>query len=149
MKVEKDFAEFLGLLNKNKVRYLIIGAYAVGFYGYPRFTKDLDILIEPSSANASRVINVLKEFGLSNLSLTIEDFLKDGTIIQLGYDPVRIDLLTTIEGLRFEDMWKNKKAGRYGKQKVFFMGFEDLIESKRRAGRDIDLIDLKKLIKRK
>ncbi|MFQ5900764.1 MAG: hypothetical protein ACE5IH_04325 [Thermodesulfobacteriota bacterium] len=148
MKVEKDFVEFLGLLNKNQVNYLIIGAYAVGFYGYPRFTKDIDILVEPLLENARKIIMTLKEFGISGPDLTEDDFSQKDNIIQLGYDPVRIDLLTSIEGFRFEDIWKNKKVGSYGSQKVFFIGFEELIESKKKAGRDVDLVDIRKLTAR-
>src|SRR3989338_3317874 len=144
MRVEGDFVEFLRLLNKNKVKYLIIGAYAVGFYGYPRFTKDIDILVEPSIENARKVIMALKEFGISSSDLSADDFVRENNIVQLGYAPVRIDIMTSIAGFKFRDIWKNKEMSNYGDERVFFIGFEELIESKKKAGRDLDLMDGKK-----
>jgi len=148
MRVEGDFVEFLRLLNKNKVKYLIIGAYAVGFYGYPRFTKDIDILVEPSIENARKVIMALNEFGISSPDLNEDDFIRENNIVQLGYAPVRIDIITSIEGFKFRDIWKNKEMSNYGDERVFFIGLKELIESKKKAGRDLDLVDVKKLIKR-
>ena len=130
MKAEKDYEEFLTLLNRNKVRYLIVGSYAVAFYARPRYTKDMDILIEVGQDNGRKLVTALKEFGFEDLELSEDDFMKEGTVIQLGYEPVRIDLLTSLPGCSFQDVWKNKQMGDYGDEKVFFIGLEDLIRNK-------------------
>ena len=101
MKTEKDYEEFLELLNKHKVRYCIIGAFALAFHARPRYTKDLDILVESSVDNATKLLTALDEFGFGSLNLAVEDFSTKGNIIQLGYEPVRIYLLTSIKGLDF------------------------------------------------
>jgi hypothetical protein len=132
----------LSLLNKNKVKYSIIGAFAVGFYGKPRYTKDMDILVEPSPKNAKRIVNALKEFGFGSLDLSEKDFTKKGSIIQLGYEPVRIDILTSIEGCDSSQVWKNRTTGIYGKEKVFFIGLNELISNKKATGRKQDKADL-------
>lgn len=147
MRVEEDFADFLRLFNKHKVKYCIIGAFAVGFHGYPRFTKDIDILVEPNKDNAEKIIKAIREFGMISKDLTEEDFSQKNKVIQLGYEPVRIDVLTSIEGLEFKDVWKNKEKGMYGRVKVFFMGWHELKKSKEIAQRSQDQIDLEKLLR--
>lgn len=147
MRVEKDYEDLLRLLNKYKVKYCIVGAFAVAFYTKPRYTKDIDILIEPSAANAHKIINALNEFGFSNIGLTEDDFTEKGKIIQLGYEPVRVDLITSIKGISFEDVWKNKKTGKYGEERVYFIGLDELIKNKTLVNRGQDRIDLKLLKK--
>ncbi len=147
MKVEKDYQEFLKLLNKHRVKYCIIGAYAVAFYAKPRYTKDLDIFVEPSVDNAKKILKVLKEFGFGELPITLDDLTKEGNIFQLGYEPIRIDLLTKIEGLQFQEVWKNRVTGDYGTEKVSFIGLDDLIRNKKIAGRPLDKIDIELLEK--
>ena len=147
MRVEKDYEEFLKLLNRHRIQYCIVGAYAVAFHARPRYTKDIDILIEVSKDNACKMIQALDEFGFGDLELTEEDFLKEGLIIQLGYEPVRIDLLTTISGCTFKEIWDHKKFGDYGDEKVIFFGKEELIKSKKAAGRKQDEADLELLQK--
>lgn len=142
MKVEKDYEDLLKLFNKNKVKYCIIGAYAVAFYGMPRYTKDIDILIEPEVKNAEKIIKALNEFGFKNCGLTIKDFTKRGGIIQLGYEPIRVDIITSISKVSFQDIWKNKKKGTYGDQKVFFIALKDLIKVKKISDRKQDQADL-------
>ncbi len=142
MKVEKDYEEFLGLLNKNDVRYCIIGAYAVAFYAKPRYTKDIDILIEPSEKNAQHVLAVLNEFGFGELSISLEDLTTEGNILQLGYEPLRIDLLTKLEGFQFHEIWQSRVTADYGSEKVHFIGLDDLIQNKMHVARPIDLIDV-------
>lgn len=148
MRVEKDFEELLKLLNKNKVKYCIVGAFALAFYGRPRYTKDLDIFVEPSVQNGTKIIKTLHEFGFSFSNLIAKDFSKKGTIIQLGYEPVRIDLINSIKGLKFETVWKNRKKGFYGKQKVNFIGLRELIKNKKILTRPLDRIDLEILLRR-
>lgn len=148
MKVEKDYEELLGLFNKHKVRYCIVGAYAVGFHGLPRYTKDIDILVEPSPENSSRIIQSLNEFGFGkNIGLSENDFLSEGRIVQLGVEPVRIDIITSVRDVSFDEIWKSRKVYQYGSQKVFFMGLKALIRAKKASGRIQDKADLEKLLK--
>ena len=139
MKTEKDFEGLLKLFNKNKVRYCIVGAYAVAFYAEPRYTKDMDIFVEPDADNAHRIIKSLEE----------KDLIRTGKIIQLGYEPIRIDLMTSIEGCNFEEVWKNRAVGTYGKQKALFIGFNELVKNKKKSGRKQDSVDISILMRKK
>lgn len=149
MKTEKDFEELLKLFNKNKVRYCIVGAYAVAFYAEPRYTKDMDIFVEPDKDNARRIIKSLAEFGFKSLTLEEKDLIRKGKIIQLGYEPVRIDLITSIEGCDFKEVWKNRAVGTYGKQKALFIGFKELIKNKKKSGRKQDSVDISILMRKR
>lgn len=149
MKTEKDFEELLRLFNKNKVKYCIVGAYAVAFYGEPRYTKDMDIFVGPDRENARRIITSLTEFGFKRLALGEKDLIRKGTIVQLGYEPVRIDLITSIDGCAFEEVWENRAIGTYGKEKVLFIGFEELIKNKKKSGRKQDSVDISILMSKK
>lgn len=149
MRYEKDFEDFIKSLNKNKVKYCIIGAFAVGLYGYPRYTGDIDILVEPAPGNAEKIIKAIKEFGFKSLDLTEKDFSQENKVIQLGYEPVRIDLITSLGGITFKEIWKHKEEGTYGKVKVYFIGRNELIKSKKLANRPQDKIDIDKLFKRR
>lgn len=142
MRVEKDFEELLKLFNKNKVRYCIVGAFAFAFHAKPRYTKDIDILVEPDIENAKKIVKSLEEFGFKSLNLSEKDFSQEGKVMQLGYEPVRVDLITSLEGLIFKKLWANKVRGSYGKEKVFFIGRDDLIKSKKISKRKIDSADL-------
>lgn len=145
-RVEKDYEELLRSFNKHKVKYCIVGAFAVAFYAKPRYTKDMDIMVEPSIENARRIIDALNEFGFRSLELSSEDFSKEDKIIQLGYEPVRVDIVTSIEGCAFEEVWKNKTKGRYGKERVYFIGLDELIKNKRVSRRKQDEADLEILL---
>ena len=105
--LSQDFKEFIELLIRNKAEYLIVGGYAVGIHGHPRYTGDLDIWLNPTPDNAELVLKSVNEFGFSSFKLTTSDFTKPGNVIQLGYPPLRIDLLTEIDGVTFEDCFKN------------------------------------------
>jgi hypothetical protein len=142
VKTEKDYEEFLELLNKHEVRYCIVGSYALAFHARPRYTKDIDILIEASVDNAVKLLTTLNEFGFGSLDLTIDDFSKEGNIIQLGYEPVRIDILTSLTGLVFADIWNSRVQGPYGKQTVNYIDRQNLIKSKKIANRAQDKADL-------
>ena len=148
MRVERDFEELLELFNKHQVKYCIVGAFAVGFYGYPRYTTDMDILVEPSLRNGRKITKALREFGFGSLDLNPQDFSREGAIIQLGYEPVRVDIINSIQGTSFKQIWANKTTGLYGKQKVFFIGLQELIKSKKMAKRKQDLADLELLLER-
>lgn len=147
MKVEKDYEDILRLFNRHKVRYCIVGAFAVAFYAKPRYTKDLDILVSPDQRNGGKIVKALNEFGFGNLDLKKDDFIEEGKIIQLGYEPIRIDLLTSIEGCPFEEVWKRRKIGTYGKEKVLFIGLDELITNKRKLKRKQDQADLEILLR--
>lgn len=141
-KVEKDFAELLRSFNRRGVRYCIVGAFAVGFHAVPRYTKDLDIWVEPTEGNGQRICLALQDFGFGSLKIVPQDFSKKGRFIQLGYEPVRVDLITSIPGVTFDQAWEHKKRGRYGTELAYFIGLEDLIKNKRASGRRQDLADL-------
>lgn len=147
MKVEKNYEEFLSLLNKHSVKYCIIGAYAVAFYAKPRYTKDIDILVEPNKENAQKILRALEEFGFGELSISVDDLTREGNILQLGYEPLRIDLLTKLEGFQFPDIWQNRVTGDYGSEKVYFIGLDDLIKNKKISARPSDKIDIELLKK--
>ncbi|MDI6780741.1 MAG: hypothetical protein QME49_01315 [bacterium] len=142
MKVEKDYEDLLRLLNKHKVTYCIVGAYAVAFYARPRYTKDLDILVEPDIKNGRRIVNALNEFGFQSLSLKEEDFSQKGMIVQLGYEPIRIDIITSIKGCTFQEVWDKKQTGIYGEEEVFFIGRDELIKNKEISSHKQDKVDL-------
>ena len=142
MKVEKDYEEFLELLNAHEVKYCVVGAFALAFHARPRYTKDLDVFIEPASDNAGKIIRVIKEFGFEGINLTEKDFEKVDQIIQLGYEPVRIDLLTSISGCDFKEVWDNKVISKYGNVEVNFIGKVELLKNKRASGRKQDLADI-------
>ncbi|MFN3651976.1 MAG: DUF6036 family nucleotidyltransferase [Armatimonadota bacterium] len=138
----KDLREFIGLLNSNEVRYLIVGGYAVAYHGYPRSTGDIDFLLQVSEENASRVIEALREFGFSSLGLRPADLLQEGIVIQLGYPPNRIDLLTGISGATFDDAWEKRIEDEFDGLTLIFVDLETLRANKAATGRPKDLADL-------
>lgn len=147
--MSKDFREFLRLLNYHKVNYVIVGAHAVAIHSRPRGTGDLDILIETTTKNVEKVISALDEFGFGSLGLKADDLYKEGWVFQLGYEPNRIDILTSVTGVTWKEIWENKVAGVFGSSDipVYFIGKEQLIKNKTAAGREQDLLDVKRLKK--
>jgi len=143
--LNQDFKEFIQSLNANKVRYLVVGGYAVAMHGYPRYTKDLDIWIEMSVQNASNLIKALDQFGFSSVQLVQADFLIPDQIIQLGYPPSRIDLLTSLPGVTFEDCYIKRVTEVIDEVPVEFIDLVHLIENKKASGRHQDLADLENL----
>jgi len=141
----QDFKEFIELLIKNRAEYLIVGGYAVGIHGYPRYTGDLDIWLNPTVANAQLILKSVNEFGFSSFKLSEDDFRKPGNVIQLGYPPLRIDLLTEIDGVTFEECFKNRKEVTIDGLTVNFTGYNDLLKNKKETGRARDLGDLENL----
>ncbi len=139
---EKDYEDLLGCLTRHGVRALIVGAHAVALHAKPRYTKDIDILVEPTPENAARLIAALDAFGLGNIGLSAEDFITKGRIVQLGYPPNRIDLITSISGVSFEEAWGGRVEAQYGSTNFFFLGKDELIKNKRAAARPQDLADL-------
>lgn len=130
MNIPQDFKEFLELLNVHKVKYLIVGGYAVGFHSKPKFTNDIDIWIECTNTNASKILVVLKDFGFGDLDITINDLTNPDKFIQLGREPLQIDILMSISGVNFENAYKNKVKGNYLGVKINFISIDDLIKNK-------------------
>lgn len=148
MKIESpDFRELLTLLNKNNVRYLVAGGYAVNFYGYIRNTGDINIWIDNSDENADLVITTLLEFGFAFPNLKKSDFTQSGGFIQLGYPPYRVDIITSVDGLTFREAYENKKVETVDEIKINWISLEDLKKNKKASGRHKDLDDLEKLKK--
>jgi len=140
MKLEEDYEEFIELLNEHNVQYLIVGAYAVSYYARPRNTGDIDFFIRKSTQNISNLLDALGAFGFGSLDLTPKDFAED-TILQLGYEPVRIDLMTSISGVSFEQAYNNKERGQLGNQTAYFISLNDLITNKEASNRTQDRAD--------
>ena len=140
-----DFKEFIALLNKNDVRYLVVGGYAVAAHGHPRYTKDLDVWVDVSPGNADRILRALDQFGFGALAVEKEDFLSEGQVIQLGYPPNRIDLITAATGLRFEDCYRAKVQVAIDGEPIDFIDLENLKKNKHATGRFQDLADLENL----
>jgi len=143
--LNQDFREFVQSLNDSRVRYLVIGAYAVALHGHPRYTKDLDIWIEMTPDNAAAMVRALDQFGFSSLGLQSSDFLTPDQIIQLGYPPSRIDLITTPPGVDFETCYASRVIVEIDGVPVSFIGLDDLKQSKKASGRLQDLADLENL----
>jgi hypothetical protein len=145
MEVQPDFKELLALFNDHRVSYLIVGGYALAFHGAPRFTGDLDIFIKPDHENASRIVAALDAFGFASLGLTESDFEQPDQVIQLGVAPVRIDLITTITGVSWDDAFAGKVVSSYGDVPVHYIGRQQFVLNKRATGRKRDLADLEAL----
>lgn len=142
-----DFKEFAELLVKNQVEYLVVGGYAVSLHGYPRYTGDLDIWVNPTLKNSVKVLNCLNEFGFSSLELTQNDFIKEYGIVQLGYPPVRIDIINTLDGVTFDECFRNKTIIEIDGLPVNFISLNDLIKNKKTTARPRDIDDIENLTK--
>lgn len=145
MKLVKDFEAFIELLNKNEVKYLVVGGYAFAVHAFPRFTNDIDFFILTSQNNVQNVIRALIDFGFSDLDINPEILMQEGKVIQLGKPPFRIDIFTSIDGVKFTEAWERKVVGRYGDQIIYFISKQDLIKNKKASGRKKDLDDLDNL----
>ena len=143
--MNQDFREFIQSLRDNGVRYLVVGGYAVAFHGYPRYTKDMDIWIKSSPTNAARLVKALAQFGMGSLGLATDDFLVPDQVVQLGYPPSRIDLITTLPGVDFDHCYAARVSVAIEGTTVDFIDLEGLRSSKRAAGRHQDLADLENL----
>jgi hypothetical protein len=139
------WTELLRGLNARDVRYLIVGAHALGRYAIPRATGDLDIWIERSRQNAERTYRTLIEFGAPLNDLSVDDLQRDDLIFAFGRPPLRVDVLTDIDGVVFEEAWKDRAEGMLGGVSVSFIGRAHLIANKRAAGRAKDLADVEAL----
>ena len=145
MEVQPDFRELLALFNEHKVEYLIVGAYALAYHGAPRFTGDIDVYVRPSVENAARIVEALAAFGFGSLGLEADDFQKPDRVVQLGVPPVRIDLITSITGVSWEQADAGKVPGKYGDVDVHYLGRSQYVQNKRAMGRKKDLADIEAL----
>ena len=147
LKVEKDFEEFVELLNKFSVEYMIVGAYALALYTRPRNTGDIDVFINRSPNNAKLLIKVIREFGFENAGIEESDLITKGRIIQLGVSPIRIDIINDIDGIKFLDAYKRKETFQFGKVSANFISRLDIITNKKASNRKKDQADLDELEK--
>jgi len=145
-KLQADLREFIGLLNSNRVEYLVVGGHAVAFHGHPRFTGDMDFLISTTPANVRRALDVLTAFGFGAVGIAERDLLQPGRIVQLGHPPNRIDILTSISGVDFDAAWESRVQTSIDDQPVSLLGWDDLLRNKRASGRQKDLADIEKLL---
>ena len=145
IQLPNDFKEFLKLLNSHQVEYLLIGGYAVSYHGHPRTTADMDIWVAIQKENAEKVVTVLKAFGFDTPQLTADLFLRENQIIRMGTPPMRIELLTTISGVRFGECYSERIIGIIDDVEVQIINLEHLKRNKQASGREKDLADLKHL----
>lgn len=149
MTLAKDFEDFIGLLNKYEVEYLVVGGYALAFHGRPRHTGDLDIWINISEDNANKIVRAVHAFGLASLGFTNEDFLKPGYVTQIGYPPLRIDILNNIDGVNFNEAFVNRQTLDIEGTVIHYIGLFDFIQNKKVTGRPRDLADIIEISKKK
>jgi len=145
----RDFVELFRSLNAKGVEYLVVGGYALAFYGYPRFTGDIDFFVNPDKSNASRILSALEDFGFEGLSLTESDFASPDLLISLGYPPERVDIVSSISGVGWDEAWAGRTAGSFGGENVFFIGRKELVRNKRSTGKAQDAVDADMLEQRR
>ena len=145
LKLHQDFKDFLKLLNSHKVEYLLVGGYAVGYHGYPRATGDMDIWIAVHETNAAKIAAVLGEFGMPREAISKELFLEDNKIIRMGVPPIRIEVITGVSGVAFDECYSRRELINIEGILVNFISLNDLKANKQAAGRHKDLDDLEHL----
>ena len=145
IRIPQDFKELLQLLNSKKIEYLVIGGYAVAFHGHPRATGDLDIWIAISEENAHKIVEALREFGFETPDLKDEIFLEKDKNIRMGNEPLRVEMLTSIDGVEFNECYKNRKAVTIDNIEINFISLEDLKKNKKASGRLQDLADIENI----
>lgn len=148
MSLKGDFLEFLDVLHEADVAFMIVGAHALAIHDVPRATGDIDIWVRPSEENAAKVIHALKLFGapIQAHGVTEEYFSKPGRVYQIGLPPIRIDILTSISGIEFDEAWPNRIVMEIEDRQLKFISKADIITNKRASGRDKDLLDVKRLL---
>ena len=142
MRLSRDFHELLECFARNDVRYLIVGGWALAAHGHPRLTKDLDVWVWADAHNARALLDALDDFGFGELDLSVEDFTEPDMVIQLGYPPNRVDLLTSPAGVDFETCWRDRLEIEMGDMRVPFIGLEGLKANKKASGRAQDMVDV-------
>ena len=144
--LNKHFQEFIELLEKHEVKYLVVGGYAVGFHGFPRYTGDLDVFIAISKENSEKILKVFGEFEFSDLGLRVDDFLEQEIVVEIGREPRKIQVLTGIDGVTFDECFATKEFLKMSKNlKVPFIGYEALLRNKAASPRAKDKIDFEEL----
>ena len=145
MEAQPDFRELLALFNEHEVEYMIVGGYALAFHGAPRYTGDMDIFVRLDTDNAHRILAALDAFGFGSVGLTAADFENSDKVVQLGVPPIRVDIMTSLTGVSWEDAFASRTEGKYGDVPVYYIGRERFISNKRAIGRKKDLADLEAL----
>lgn len=143
--LNKHFQEFIALLEKHGAEYLLVGGYAVGFHGFPRYTGDLDVFIAISELNSEKVLRVFEEFGFGDLGLSVADFMEEEIVVEIGREPLKIQVLTGIDGVTFDECSKGRELMRIGERSVPFIGYQELLKNKAASPRAKDKIDLEEL----
>lgn len=143
--LNRHFQEFIELLESHGVKYVVVGGYAVGLHGFPRYTGDLDVFIAISEENAGRLFSVFSEFGFPDLGLTEKDFLEEEVVVEIGREPLKIQVLTGIDGVTFDECYENRTYFELEKARVPFIGFDELLKNKAASPRAKDKIDLEEL----
>jgi len=143
--LNQDFKEFFELLNANQVQYLVVGGYAIAIHGHPRYTKDIDVWVAMTAENAEKIVRALNEFGFASLGLKADDFLTPDQVIQLGYEPSRIDILTTISGVEFSTCYDSRVNMDVDGVQITVIDNENLKKNKKASGRPQDLADVDQL----
>jgi hypothetical protein len=149
MQLPPDFKEFFELLSGEKVEYLLVGGHAVAYHGYPRYTADMDIWVNPSRENLESLIQVLRRFGFKTQPFTTDSFLGREKIFQFGVPPTRIDLITFLPGVEFAECYSQAETFVLGDLKILVIDRENLLKNKRACGRPKDIVDLDALSKRR
>lgn len=145
MPLPKDWREFIECLNSNKVEYVIVGALAVAWHGFPRFSADVDFLVRPSKENAERVVAALRAFGMGSLGLSVSDFETPGKVVQMGFEPNRIDVMTSLTGVAFEEVWESRIEAAIDGIPIRVIGKSALLRNKESTNRPKDRIDAEQL----
>jgi hypothetical protein len=143
--LNKHFLDFLRLLESHKVEFVVVGGYAVGVHGFPRYTGDLDVFVAINRENANRLIRVFKEFGFASLNLKPEDFLEADMVVEIGREPIKIQILTGIDGISFERCRNDRIVVNVSGTQIPFIGFDSLLANKAASPRNKDRIDLEEL----
>ena len=145
MEIQQDFKELLELLNAHNVEYMIVGGYALAFHGAPKYTGDIDVFVRPDKENARQIMKALDEFGFGSVGLDLSDFNYENKVVQLGVPPVRIDIITSISGVTWQEAFSSKVEGQYGDVPVHYIGVDQFIKNKKSIGRKKDMADLEAL----
>lgn len=145
MNIHKDFEEFLQLLSDEEVEFVIVGGYAVAFHGYVRATQDIDLFYKNSKENLLKIQTALFKFGIPTTSEQLIEFEEPGSIIRMGFPPVKIEMINSISGVSFEEVWNNCNSGLYGAVQVNFISYKDLLKNKKESGRPKDIADFDEL----
>lgn len=142
MDLAPDFSEFCARLSARRVEFVIVGAHALAFHGAPRFTGDLDILVRPTLDNGQRLIDAIEDFGFPVTGLTPAGVINPNKVIEMGVPPVQLHVMSSVDGVTWDEVWKGREAGPLGPHAVYFIGRNEFLRNKRAAGRPKDLADV-------